>query len=197
MAINIVEPPAAAREAVLKVLDYLCESSALQQTALRNARPGTIKLVLPMRMAFLPLDRIERGVPLREVALQTAWRFLVRSGNAEPAAAAQAVMAGSNAYRFGGLNEGAAVAGTWVGYRRGQSLPMVARRDYEPWLLAAPAIYTVGLWLHAPEAAADLVLPLPPSRTFDHYEPVPAVEFMNRAAAESATIPREDDHSGG
>ena len=68
MAINIVDAPVAAHEAVLKVLDYLCEKSALQPTALRDARPGTLKLVLPMRMAFLPLDRIERGVALRDAA---------------------------------------------------------------------------------------------------------------------------------
>ena len=50
MAIKIVDPPAAAQEAVLKVLDFLRRSAALQSTALRDARPGTFKLVLPMPM---------------------------------------------------------------------------------------------------------------------------------------------------
>jgi len=197
MVVKIVDAPRAAQEAVLEVLDYLCEIMALQPTALHDARPGQIKLVLPMRMAFLPLDRIERGARLRDTTTETAWRFLVQAGDAKPAAAAQAVMTGPNTYRFGGISEGAAVAGTAVGYERARSLPIVAGRDYEPWLLAAPAIHTLALWLHGPEPAADLVLPLPPSRTLAHLQPLSAADFMNRAAVEAATVSRKNDHSGG
>ena len=74
-----------------------------------------------------------------------------------------------------------------------------ARGDYETWLIAAPAVYTVGLgWAYGPEWQLDLVLPLPPSRTLAHYEPLSAREFMDRVAAEAVeTVPREDDKSGG
>lgn len=198
MTIEMVESPMAARESVLRVLQNRAENETFRTPNLRKAAPGSLNLVLPMPVAFLPVDRIQPGRSLRAAVTLAAWRFLVREGDGQPIAAVQATAVGAGGYRFGEISEGPAIAGVSIAYQRAMRLEMFENLRYEPWLLMSPALYVAALWLHGPQPAADWLLPTPPSRPpFSHYEPVAADDFMNRLSGLAASVPRNDSARGG
>jgi hypothetical protein len=198
MAIEIVESPIAAREAVQRVLRNRADNETFRTPNLRKAAPDLLNLWLPMPVAILPLDRIQPDGSLREAATPAAWRFLVREGDGQPIAAMQATAVGAAGYRFGEISEGPAIAGISSAYEHATGLELFRDLHYEPWLLIAPALYVAALWLCGPQPADDWLLPTPPSRPpFAHNEPVTAHDFMKRLADLAARVPRNDSARGG
>jgi hypothetical protein len=198
MAIEIVESPIAAREAVQRVLRNRADNETFRTPNLRKAAPDLLNLWLPMPVAILPLDRIQPDGSLREAATPAAWRFLVREGDGQPIAAMQATAVGAAGYRFGEISEGPAIAGISSAYEQATGNEQFRDLRYEPWLLIAPALYVAALWLCGPQPADDWLLPTPPSRPpFVHNERVSADDFMKRLAVLAASVPRNDSARGG
>jgi hypothetical protein len=113
----------------------------------------------------LGLEDVAAG-HLTAAAEQTAWRYLVRSGDEPVAAAEVQVGAGGAGAEFSSLNHGPHVASTVQTADEAASLPQVEKGNYEPRLLRIPALYVMAMWLKDLDGSNDLIIPLAPAPPF-------------------------------
>ena len=178
MPLNTVDPPIAAYEAVRSVVTGLAADSAFRTPALRRADPNALALSTPLRVAFLPLDRLQRDDNLRTAAQVRGWRFLIHDRD-RVIATTDAVLNEKGGFQFGHLNEGPFTTGTEEAIRRAERLDAVREGRFEPLLLFVPALYVAALWLQDLNGDADMLLVMSPApQEFKPYQAMAPQDFL-------------------
>lgn len=198
MGIETIKAPAEAQNVLRGALAGLAAKSAFRLESLRAAKPHAMSLSTPHRVAYLAVEDIRRGAELRSVTQPKGLRFLVHEGD-DVIAAAEVMRTADGGYRFTQLNDGPFVAATVQAIRVAEKLDAVREGRFEPWLLTAPAVNAVALWLQATgDDGGSLLIPLPPANAFlKAYEPVTERVFLDALQRLAANVPRSDSFRGG
>jgi hypothetical protein len=213
MTIIPADFPEAARRAVLHGMHQRAATRGFWTPKLKHADPTTLQLVVPHRLALLPLSRMQQEVrrratasdklpprPLAELASILGWRFLIINDKHEPIAAAHAFQSRSGEYRLAELNEGIYIERTLTAYQMPFVTDAISRKIdgdtfEELLLLIAPALYFTGLWVRYEQRDKDFILPLDDSY-LPGFERAGAEKLILTLLDASITVP-SDSHSAG
>jgi hypothetical protein len=116
----------------------------------------------PHRVAFVPLDALQPGNRLYQVAQAGGWRFLIH-GSGDAIAAARILESTEQEFHLGEITEGPWVTETEKAIRYAETQGLVDRGSYEAVLLIAPDVHVTALWLQSQGGSADIVIPLAPT----------------------------------
>lgn len=121
-------------------------------------------------------------------ARPAAWRYVVRD-DGRLLATADAAARGSS-HGFSHLNEGPFVQATVEALGTAERLPEIREGLFERRLLEVPALFSVSLWLHDPEAAdRDVVVPLAPAPPgLEPGRPLAVAAFLDVLASLAARV---------
>jgi len=132
----------------------------------KEMRPEEVSHSEPHPVYIATLDDLAKGKLLAD-ARQTGWRYLLVHGDAavgeaelstESRGSKAAKSAKTKEPQFLGLTHGPFTGATIDALHAAESLPQIAKADYELRLLKVPAVYLVALWLHG--GNDDILIPM-------------------------------------
>ena len=162
MPLQHEEPPTPVHELVHTRLGGLARYRAFHTPRLAQAKPDSLSVSTPHRIALLTAADIEAGSDWPRLIGAKGWRFLVHEGD-EVVAAVDTVIDENGEIRFGHINEGPLAAGMAEAIEWAEEQASVRDGSFEPILVIAPEFRVAFLLLkHRATGGNDHVIAIPP-----------------------------------
>lgn len=164
MAIKIPAPPEAATQTLLSSLERLPSAPVGGSTSflMRDSQSLASSVSYPHRVYNLGLQDLVKG-KLVSNAHPVSWRYLIKQGNRETAAAEVNYDESKGGSKFSEFNPGSLADATLHEIQSVEHTPDLVNKSYELRLLRIPALYVTALWLKDTEGNQDLFIPIPPT----------------------------------
>jgi hypothetical protein len=155
------EAPSAALDIVREATRSIVAGRRAGTANLRAADPEGLTFETATQVFVLGASDLTSGAGLGS-ARPVAWRYVVRDGGRLLATADAA--ARGRSHSFSHVNEGPFAQATVEALGTAERLPELREGLFERRLLEVPALFSISLWLHDPDAAQrDVVVPLAPA----------------------------------
>jgi hypothetical protein len=178
MPVTFAPPPQQVAEVTQSKLQEMAQGKHFRVAPLLAAKPEQIELSSGHAVYNIGLDELLSNKPLSDLPL-TGWRFIVRSGTPEAAAAETLSAPGHGTPTFASVNSGPFVGGTIAALQSLATDPAFAQGDWEGRMIRIPALYIMAIWAHDKQTGNDLIrvtAPAPPyldtakSYTWDQFK---------------------------
>jgi hypothetical protein len=123
---------------------------------LATAKPDQIEISSGHAVYNIGLDDLLSNKPLSALPL-TAWRFIVRSGTPDAAAAETLTDPQGSTPTFASVNSGPFVSGTIAALQSLATDPAFAKGDWDGRMIRIPALYIMAIWAHDKKTGADII----------------------------------------
>jgi hypothetical protein len=164
MPVTFQQPSPTVTQQARAALQGMAQQKHFRIQSLATAAPATIDLESPHAVYNFELDDIASHKSL-DAARFTAWRYIVRSSTAQPAAAEMHSNAAGTTAEFSSVNDGPFVAGTIAAFNAVSSDPGFSKGDWEIRLLRIPALFVMAVWAHE-KTGVDMLRPIAPVPPF-------------------------------
>lgn len=187
MSIKIPTPPKDAMETLYASLERLPSEPVGGTTSflMRDTHSLESSVSYPHKVYNVGLQDLVKG-KLVANAYPVSWRYLIRQGNRETAAAEVNYDEAKGGGEFSEFNPGSLADATLREIQKVEHNPDFENKSYELRLLRIPALYVTALWLKDTEGSQDLLIPIPPThpalKAGQTYSPSRMVEALRQPA---------------
>jgi hypothetical protein len=194
MPVTFAQPPQQVAEVTQNKLQEMALGQHFRIAPLATAQASQIQISSGHAVYNIGLDDLLSNKPLSALPL-TAWRFIVRSGATEAAAAETFTDPQKGTADFASVNSGPFVSGTITALQTIATDPAFAQGDWEGRMIRVPALYVMAIWAHDKKTGNDIIrvtAPAPPyldtakNYTWDEFKAAVAGPARERLATDDS-----------
>jgi hypothetical protein len=156
MPVTFAQPPQQVAEVTRNKLQDMARQQHFRIASLAAAQPDQIEIASGHPVYNIGLQDLLSNKPLSSLPL-TAWRFIVRSGATDAAAAETLTDPQQSTASFASVNSGPFVSGTIAALQSLSTDPAFAKGDWEGRMIRIPALFIMAIWAHEKASGEDII----------------------------------------